>query len=41
VDEDANELKQVTPADIQHAAQTYLTRQRLSIAHVLVEKTHE
>ncbi|MDN3219070.1 M16 family metallopeptidase [Pseudomonas nunensis] len=41
MDEDADELNQVTPADIQQAAQTYLTRQRLSTAHVLVEKTDE
>lgn len=41
MDEDSNELNQITPADIQHAAQTYLTRQRLSTAHVLVEKNNE
>jgi zinc protease len=41
MDEDADELAQVTPEDIQHAAMTYLTRQRLSTAHVLVEKRHE
>lgn len=41
MDEDVNELNQVTPQDIQQVAQTYLTRQRLSTAHVLVEKTHE
>ncbi|MGF6205178.1 M16 family metallopeptidase [Pseudomonas frederiksbergensis] len=41
MDEDADELNQVTPEDIQRVAQTYLTRQRLSTAHVLVEKTHE
>lgn len=41
MDEEVNELKQVTPEDIQQAAVTYLTRQRLSTAHVLVEKSHE
>jgi zinc protease len=41
MDEDFNELKQVTPENIQHAAQTYLTRQRLSIAQVLVETSDE
>lgn len=41
MEQDTDELNQVTPADIQHAATTYLTRQRLSIAHVLVENSHE
>lgn len=41
MDEDADELTQVTPEDIRRVAQTYLTRQRLSTAHVLVEKTNE
>lgn len=40
-EQDTHELNQVTPADIQHAAITYLTRQRLSSAHVHVEKPHE
>ncbi|VVN80742.1 hypothetical protein PS718_01085 [Pseudomonas fluorescens] len=34
-DQDADELAKVTPADIQQAAATYLTRERLSVAHVL------
>ncbi|TFB39986.1 pitrilysin family protein [Pseudomonas sp. F01002] len=41
MEEDVNELNQVTPADIQHVARTYLTLQRLSTAHVLVEKANE
>lgn len=41
MEEDIDELNQVTPEDIRHAATTYLTRQRLSVAHVLVEKTNE
>ena len=41
MEEGVNELNQVTPADIQHVARTYLTRQRLSTAHVLVEKNDE
>lgn len=41
MEEDSRELNQVTPADIQQVAITYLTRQRLSTAHVLAEKPHE
>jgi len=33
-----DELKSVTPADIQSAARTYFTRERLSVAHVLPEE---
>ena len=32
-------LEAVTAADIQKAAQTYFTRSRLSVAHVLPEET--
>ncbi|MHC8384892.1 M16 family metallopeptidase [Pseudomonas sp. LB3P14] len=42
MDQDAAELKKVTPEDIRQAAETYLIRERLSTAHVLVEKkNHE
>ena len=42
IDNELDELKNVTPADIQKAASTYFTRERLSIAHVLPEeKAHE
>ncbi|MDR9750799.1 pitrilysin family protein [Pseudomonas sp. SZMC_28357] len=41
LDNEVDELNQVTPEDIQHVAVTYLTRQRLSVAHVLVENRHE
>ncbi|GGU61904.1 peptidase M16 [Pseudomonas laurentiana] len=42
IDNELEELKSVTPADIQKAASTYFTRERLSIAHVLPEeKAHE
>lgn len=42
IDNELEELKNVTPADIQKAASTYFTRERLSIAHVLPEeKAHE
>ncbi|MGF6126579.1 zinc protease [Pseudomonas frederiksbergensis] len=41
MEQDTEELNQVTPTDIQNAAITYLTRQRLSIAHAHVEKSHE
>jgi zinc protease len=42
MDEELESIKNVTPADIQHAARTYFTRERLSVAHVLPEeKTHE
>ncbi|MCF4996119.1 insulinase family protein [Pseudomonas syringae] len=40
-DEDADELSKVTPQDIRQAAMTYLTRDRLSVAHVLKETAHE
>jgi zinc protease len=42
MDEELESIKNVTPADIQKAARTYFTRERLSVAHVLPEeKTHE
>ncbi|WP_166361307.1 M16 family metallopeptidase [Pseudomonas akapageensis] len=42
IDSELDELKSVTPADIQKAASTYFTRERLSVAHVLPEETaHE
>ncbi|MDB5981719.1 MAG: insulinase family protein [Pseudomonas sp.] len=42
MDEELESIKNVTPADIQQAARTYFTRERLSVAHVLPEeKTHE
>jgi zinc protease len=42
MDEELDAIKNVTPADIQQAARTYFTRERLSVAHVLPEeKTHE
>lgn len=42
MDQDVVELKKVTPEDIRQAAAKYLTRERLSTAHVLVEKkNHE
>lgn len=35
-------LKAITPEDIQHAAQTFLTRNRLTVSHVLPKETrHE
>lgn len=40
-DQDAEALKQVTPEDIRQVAATWLTRERLSVAHVHVEKPHE
>ncbi|MNX96175.1 hypothetical protein D3C86_1284800 [compost metagenome] len=40
-DQDAAELNNVTPQDIQNAAITYLTRERLSTATILPEKNHE
>ncbi|MFL1515739.1 M16 family metallopeptidase [Pseudomonas prosekii] len=36
MDDEVNQLRLVTPEDIQQAAATYFTRQRLSTAHVLV-----
>ncbi|MBD9483567.1 insulinase family protein [Pseudomonas sp. PDM14] len=42
MDDELAALEAVTPADIQQAAQTYFTRTRLSVAHVLPEETgHE
>jgi zinc protease len=42
MDEELESIKNVTPADIQQAARTYFTRERLSVAHVLPEeKAHE
>ncbi|MBD8577682.1 insulinase family protein [Pseudomonas syringae] len=38
IDEELAALQSVTPADIQNAAKTYFTRERLSVAHVLPEK---
>lgn len=38
IDKELEELKSVTPADIQNAARTYFTRERLSVAHVLPEE---
>jgi zinc protease len=35
------DLKKVTPDDIRQAAATYLTRDRLAIAQVHREQTHE
>jgi zinc protease len=39
-DQDTDELNQVTPKDIQHAAITYLTRERLTTAKILPEKNN-
>jgi zinc protease len=42
IDNELSDLQSVTPADIQLAARTYFTRERLSVAHVLPEeKAHE
>ena len=42
MDSELEDLKSVTPQDIQNAARTYFTRDRLSIAHVLPEEAaHE
>ncbi|MFD2640656.1 M16 family metallopeptidase [Pseudomonas japonica] len=38
IDNELDELKNVTPADIQNAARTYFVRERLSVAHVLPEE---
>ncbi|NER60907.1 insulinase family protein, partial [Pseudomonas sp. MAFF212428] len=38
IDKELDELKSVSPADIQSAARTYFTRERLSVAHVLPEE---
>ncbi len=39
MDAELAELSAVTPSDIQQAAQTYFTRERLSVAHILPEDT--
>mgnify|MGYP003520108474 FL=1 len=39
MDGELAELSAVTPSDIQQAAQTYFTRERLSVAHILPEDT--
>lgn len=39
MDGELAELSAVTPSDIQQAAQTYFTRDRLSVAHILPEDT--
>jgi zinc protease len=42
VDQELAELEAVTPADIQQAAKTFFTRERLTLAHVLPEESrHE
>ena len=44
MDTELAELESVTPQDIQNAARTYFTRERLSVAHVLPlpqENAHE
>ncbi|MDD0842243.1 M16 family metallopeptidase [Pseudomonas sp. Gutcm_11s] len=41
MDQDLAALEAVTPADIQKAAQTFFTRSRLSVAHILPENTAE
>ena len=42
IDSELDELKRVTPQDLQNAARTYFTRERLSVAHVLPEESaHE
>jgi len=41
MDEELTELEAVTPADIQAAAKTFFTRDRLSVAHVLPEEMHD
>ena len=38
IDQELAELEAVTPADIQQAASTFFTRDRLSVAHVLPEE---
>jgi zinc protease len=39
-DQDTDELNKITPLDIQNAAATYLTRDRMSIAKILPEKNN-
>lgn len=42
MDTELDDIKSVTPQDIQNAARTYFTRSRLSVAHVLPEESaHE
>ena len=41
MDQDLAALEAVTPADIQKAAQTFFTRSRLSLAHILPEQTQQ
>jgi zinc protease len=41
MDQDLAALEAVTPADIQKAAQTFFTRSRLSVAHILPENATE
>ena len=41
MDQELAELEAVTPADIQSAASTFFTRERLSVAHVLPEEKHD
>ena len=41
MDQELAELEAVTPADIQSAAQTFFTRDRLSVAHVLPEEKQD
>lgn len=41
MDQDLAALEAVTPADIQKAAQTFFTRSRLAVAHILPENTAE
>lgn len=41
MDKELAELEAVTPADIQNAAKTFFTRDRLSVAHVLPEEMHD
>ncbi|SHN04674.1 M16 family metallopeptidase [Phytopseudomonas punonensis] len=41
IDQELAELEAVTPADIQSAAKTYFTRDRLSVAHVLPEEKRD
>ncbi len=39
MDSELSDLQSVTPQDIQNAARTYFTRERLSVAHVLPEES--
>ncbi|CAI8783632.1 M16 family metallopeptidase [Pseudomonas sp. IT-P176] len=41
MEEDIETLNQVSAKDIQQAAVTYLTRQRMSVAHLMPENSHE